>query len=176
MAELTIKANGLIDNHTARRLAPVIPTPESKDANDIVEYGVRQKVKKVGEGEYDFILEDEVYEVSRVNRQAWIAKDAEDVGVLNILEKVRRSGDMSLLNQTGSVIPEGLQDYTNVPSSIGEALQSIKTGSNSFESLKNIFGDVTFEQLANMSEDQIAAAVQEYVASKQPKVEEKGDK
>ena len=76
-----------------------------KDPDDIVEYGIKQVVKKVGDGEEDYVIEDKVVEVSRVNRQSYIAKDAPDVGVMNILAKVARSGDLSLLNQTGTVVP-----------------------------------------------------------------------
>lgn len=169
MAEsYVVKCNGIVMSETARILAPVVKDPGMKDPHDIVQYDVKQVVKKVGDGEDDYVLEDKVIEVSRVNRQAWIAKDAPEVGVMNILEKVRRSGDMSLFNQTGAAIPEGLQDYSNVPESIGEALKALQTGSNSFEGLKAIFGDTSFEELATMSADQIAAKLQQYVVSNQP--------
>lgn len=167
--DLTIKVNGLIDNHTSRRLFPVVEEPGMKDPDDIVEYARKQKVRKVGAGEDDYVIEEVVEEVSRVNRQAYIAKDADQVGVLNILEKVRRSGDVTLLNQTGATIPEGLQDYTNVPSNTQEALVALEKGGNSFEALKAIFGDTSFEALANMSADELAAAVQSYVEKSQPK-------
>lgn len=153
----------------ARRLCPVVPTPLSKDADDIVEYVRKDKVRKVGDGEDDFVVEEVVVESSRVNRQAYIAKDADQVGVLNILEKVRRSGDVTLLNQTGATISSELQDYTNVPSSVGEALNAVAAGANSFEGLKAIFGDVSFSELANMSTEEIQAALNAYVASQQPK-------
>lgn len=160
------KVNGIYDNHTARIIAPVVPDSGMKDPDDIVEYAWKKKVTKVGDGDEDFIVEEVVKEVSRVNRQAFIAKDASDVGVLNILEKVSRSGDFSLLNQTGAEIPEGVQDYTNVPSSVGEALKAIQSGSTSFEALKEIFGDISFETLASMSTEQLTEVFNNYVASK----------
>lgn len=167
-----VKIDGVIDNHSARRLFPVVPDPGMKDPDDIVEYAWKQKVSKVGEGEDDYLVEQVVQEVSRVNRQAFIAKDANDVGVLAVLEKVRRSGDVTLLNQTGAVIPDGVQDYTNVPTDIGEALKAVQKGGSSFEGLKAIFGDISFETLANMSAEEIHAKLGEYVAAKQ---EKKGD-
>lgn len=154
-----------VDVQLARRLCPFVTSKPSKDADDIVEFGVRQKVRKVGDGENDYVIEDEVYEVSRVNRQAWIAKDAPDVGVLNILEKVRRSGDYSLLNQTHSIIPDGLQDYTNAPGSVSEALEAVKAGVASYGQLKEIVGDLTFEAMANLSPEQLQEAIQNYVAA-----------
>lgn len=160
--------------HLSRQLYPVEVTKPGKDDGDIVTYVRKQKVKKVGDGEDDFILEEVVVEESRVNRQAYIAQDAPDVGVMNILEKVRRSGDLTLLNQTHAVIPEGIQDYTNVPENIGGALAALSKGSSAFEGLKAIFPDKTFEELSSMSADAIAAAVNEYVAANS-KVEEKGE-
>lgn len=163
------------DYHLDRQLYPVEYTKPGKDDNDIVEYAVKQKVRKVGDGDEDFVIEDVVEEVSRVNRQAFIAKDAPDVGVMNILEKVRRSGDVSLFNQTGAVIPEGVQDYSELPSNVGEALASLKSGSDSFAGLKAIFPNATFEELSNMSAEEISSAVAAYVAAQQKHVEEKGE-
>lgn len=168
---LIVKVNGIPSYETARRLAPVVPTLPGKDDDDIVEYAWKQKVRKVGDGEDDYIIEEVVEEVSRCNRQAFIAKDADNVGVLNILEKVRRSGDLTLLNQTHSQISGELQDYTNVPTSIGEALSAVQTGADSFAALRAIFGDISFDQLANMSSDEIASALNNYVASQQTHTE-----
>lgn len=178
MAEnYTVKSSsGYIYPETARIIAPVVKDPGMKDPHDIVEYAVKQVVKKVGDGEDDYVLEDKVVEVSRVNRQEWIAKDAPDVGVMNILEKVRRSGDMSLFNQTGASIPDGIQDYTNVPESVGEALKAVQAGSNSFEGLKAIFGDTSFDELATMTPEQIAAKLSAFVAANTKKQESEENK
>lgn len=166
-------ANKYVDPHVARRATDeFFITPKGIDDDDIVEYEVRQVVKKVGEGEEDFVLEDKCFEVSRVNRQAWIAKDAGDVGILNIIDKVQRSGDVTLFNQTHGVVPEGLQDYTGIPDNLGDAVNALKTGANSFEGLKAIFGDVSFDTLANMSADEMNQYLQNYVNSKTPTKEE----
>lgn len=152
--------------YTDRQLAPVVPTQPIPDQEDIVTYVRKNKVKKVGNTgntEEDYVVEEVVVEDSRVNRQAFIDKDASDVGVLNILEKVRRSGDATILNQTGSIIPEGLQDYTDVPHNVQGVLDAMQKGANSFEGLKAIFGDTSFDALANMSADDIAAKLNAYV-------------
>lgn len=167
-----IKVNGIVDNHTARRIFPVVKDPGMRDPDDIVSYAWKQKVKKVGEGPDDYIVYEEAEEVSRVNRKQYIQANASDVGVLNILEKVRRSGDVTLLNQTGASIPDEVQDYTNVPSNVGDALKAVQSGSNSFEGLKAIFGDTSFDALASMSSEEIAAKLQAYVASN---TEKKGE-
>lgn len=169
---LTLKIDGFVIPETARYVGKLETKVFDPDGGDIVEYERKQKVRKVGDGDEDFVIEEVVEEVSRINRQEYLKSQASEVGVLNILEKVARSGDVSLLNQTGSVIPEGLQDYTNVPANVGEALESLKKGSASFEGLKAIFGDTSFDKLASMSEEEITAALQQYVASKMPKKEE----
>lgn len=160
--------------HLARRLFPVEPDPVSPDAHDIVEYVRKQKVEKVGEGPDDYVVTEIVVESSRCNRQAFIEQFRDDVGVLNILEKVRRSGDITLLNQTGASIPEGIQDYTDVPSSVGEALNAVKSGATSFEGLKAIFGDISFSDLAGLSEEQVKQYLDKYVAAHTPKAANTG--
>lgn len=159
-------AEKYIENHVARRLFPVTPDPECANKGDIVTYERVQKVKKVGDGPDDYVVYEDVVETERVNRHDFIMQDASDVGVLNVLEKVRRSGDVTLLNQTGASIPVGLQDYTKVPGSIGEALKSVESGANSFAALKTIFGDISFEDLANMSNEQLETIVQSYIDSR----------
>lgn len=166
--DLTIVVNGIVDVHSERRIAPVIPTPLIPDQEDIVSYVRKNKVKKVGNTgntDEDYIVVEVVVEESRVNRQQFIEKDAGEVGVMNILEKVRRSGDATLFNQMGADIPEGLQDYTNAPHNVQEVLTALEKGSNSFEGLKEIFGDTSFEALAKMSADDLAKKLNEYVSS-----------
>lgn len=159
--------------HLARRLFPVDnPDPLDKDGSDIVEYHWKQKITKVGDGENDYIVEEVPVETSRVNRQAYINSFRDDVGIMNILAKVQRSGDVTLFNQTHSVIPEGIQDYTDAPSSIGEALKSIQSGANSFEGLKAIFGDLSFSDLAGLSPDEISNYVNKYIAANTSKPQE----
>lgn len=177
-----------INPQLARRLCPVVPDPVSKDGSDIVEYVRKDKVRKIGDGEDDFIVEEVVVEASRVNRQAYIMKDADQVGIMNILEKVRRSGDVTLLNQTrfvseasGEVDSLGrplgvVQNYEDLPDNLGDALRTLKTGSNSFAGLKEIFGDISFNDLVSMSADQVQAKLNDYVAAHQLKKEPEGGK
>ena len=57
---VVISIDGIVDNHTCRRLFPVVKDPGMKDPNDIVEYQWKQKVKKVGKGEDDYLVEEVV--------------------------------------------------------------------------------------------------------------------
>lgn len=170
-----IKIGGIVDNHSARRLAPVVPEPGMKDPEDIVFYEWRRKVTKVGEGEDDYLVEEVPVEVERINRQAFIMKDANQVGVLNILEKVRRSGDVTLFNQTHAEIPAGLQDYTTAPSNVQGVLDGMKKGAASFDALKTIFGDVSFEKLAQMNQAEIEIYLRNYIDKITPKTTEGGN-
>ena len=68
--DLTIVVNGLVDVHTERRMAPVIPTPLIPDQEDIVTYVRKNKVKKVGNTgneDEDYIVQEVVVEDSRLN-------------------------------------------------------------------------------------------------------------
>lgn len=57
---------------------------------------ILDKVKKVGEGDDDYVIE-QVVEVSYKPIQEVVDADAESVGVYNIIKQVLRTGDTSLL-------------------------------------------------------------------------------
>lgn len=63
---------------------------------EYVSIEIRDRVKKTGEGEHDFIVEKVVVE-TRTPIQEVIDADAQSVGVDNIIKQVLRSGDTSLL-------------------------------------------------------------------------------
>lgn len=162
MADLVYK-----NPQVARRWKPWVEPIHEKKSNDddVIYYERRQVIRKIGEGEEDFVIEEKPVVSLKVNRQAYISKDADDVGVLNILKKVRLSGDASLLDQTGARYTDALQDYTDIPGDVGEALKAIQKGATSFEGMKAILGDVTFEELANMSPEDLTKRFNDYISS-----------
>lgn len=82
----------------------VVKTDYHKDGDTyIISYDEVQKVKMTGEKDTDFIIEKEVVETGRINRQDYIDEQGQEVGIMNILEKVRRSKDETLFDQTGRV-------------------------------------------------------------------------
>lgn len=151
----------------ARQIGKVEEKKPSKDADDIVTYERRNKVVKIGNTgtDDDYIVEEVVVEVGRCNRQAYIAKDADQVGVMNILEKVRRSGDITLFNQTHQVYGDDVVDITNLPSDVEGLKASILQGQTAYEGLpKEIFGNMTYSEVAEMSQEQIVSKINEYIA------------
>jgi len=146
------------------------PTETNFDDKDIVEYGVVQKIKKLGEKDTDFIIEDVVVETNRFNRQEYINSFRNDVGILNIIEKVRLSGDATLLmqNQRACLGASGEKD------SLGRDLEPVVDVMDyqvdtidAFETVKkarqagtnglpdDLTKGLSFDGVANLSDDEI---------------------
>lgn len=136
----------------------------------IITYDVIQKVKITGEKDTDFILKEEVVEVDRVNRQEYYDSMANEVGILNIIEKVRLSGDATLLNQTGRVAilsdekdalgrsVEKIVDVTKYQVDQIDALEQYKKGAIAFDSLDpELKKKMSLEEVAKMSDSDIDA-------------------
>ena len=149
----------------------VVETDYHKDGDKyIITYAEIDKVKMTGEKDTDFVVLTEVKEVDRTDRQAYLDSQSNDVGILNIIEKVRLSGDITLLNQTGRVPlaavekdalghdVEPVVDITAYQVDKVEALESYKFGAAAFESLDpELKKKMTFEQVAKMSDAEIDA-------------------
>lgn len=90
------------------------------EVKDIVDYKLVQRSVKTGDGDYDFILIDEVIEVGRRNRRKELNKYAPDVGAPNVIAKLAKqginAGDGRFAAQTGYVdatkLPQDLEDLT----------------------------------------------------------------
>lgn len=130
----------------------------------IIEYKEVQAVKKTGEKDTDFILDSRVEVDSKVNRSEYINSFREDVGIMNILEKVRLTGDATLLNQTKrSPVPsvktgkgnlEDIVDISDIPNSFIEADQAIMKGHDLFKDLPaELKGKLSFEDFVVKSPD-----------------------
>lgn len=158
----------------------------------IITYDVVQKVKITGEKDTDFVIKEEVVEVDRTNRQDYYNSMADEVGILNIIEKVRLSGDATLLNQTGRVAilsdekdalgrnVEKIVDVSKYQVDQIEALEQYKKGAASFESLDpELKKKLSFKEIANMSDSDIDAFLKaRYDAAKiaaEKKAAEKGE-
>ena len=158
---------------------PVVETDYHKDEDKyIIDYSEIEKVKLTGEKDTDFIINKEVVESSRINRQDYIDSYRDDVGILNIIEKVRLSGDVTLLNQTGRVgfagtekdalgrPVEDVADFTNYQVDKIEALNAYKKGRESLSDLPtDLKANNSFESIAKMSDDEINKYIEKKVAS-----------
>lgn len=141
-------------------------TDYSKD-KDIVEYVEEKYIEKTGEADTDYIEKVRIVEGNRVNRAKYIASFADDVGIQNILKKIRMTGDESLLNQCkGQFL-----DTTGLPSSKEDAYAAVENGVKAFDDLPdelkrkmsmadfvNYFGQEQFDEFINGKVAAILAA------------------
>lgn len=172
----TIGCNPFQPNPTPH---PVSVTDYHKDEDKyIIDYSEIEKVKITGDKDTDFIINKEVVETSRINRQDYIDSYRDDVGILNIIEKVRLSGDITLLNQTGRTsLPgtdkdalgrpvEDVADFTNYQVDKIEALNAYKKGRETLADLPDdLKANNSFESIAKMSDDEINNYIEKKVAS-----------
>lgn len=140
----------------------------NEDSKYIIEYGQVERVVITGKKDTDFVIKKDVKELSRVNRADYINSYDGDVGIMNILQKVRLSGDMSLLNQTGRVplpsvekdveghLLEPVVDITNYQVDRIDALESYKAGRSQLKELpEDLVKGKSFEAVAKMSDKEI---------------------
>lgn len=146
-----------------------ILTDYHKDSDKfIIDYEEVDHLVSHGEKDTDFVVRTDVEECSRVDRQKYIDSYEVDVGILNILEKVRRSGDVSLLHQVSSPdIPshekdslgrpvQDIVDITKYQVEKMDALNSFKQGAKSFDEIPSeLKGKMSFKDFANMSDQDI---------------------
>lgn len=149
----------------------------------------KESVSTKEEIEKDFIVNKKVKEVDRVDRQKYLDSQAGDVGILNIIEKVRLSGDMSLLDQTHRVSMSGSEkdalghdvepivDVTQYQVDRVAALESYKTGAKAFNDLDpELKKKMSLEQVAKMSDAEIDAFLAARAESLTPKAKEGEEK
>lgn len=153
------------------------------DDKYIITYDIVKKVKMLGEKDTDFTILEEVKEIDRVDRQEYYDSMANEVGILNIIEKVRLSGDATLLNQTGRVSilsdetdalgrkVEKVVDVSKYQIDQIDALEQYKKGAIAFDSLDpELKKKMSLEEVAKMSDADIDAFL---VARKQKIAAEK---
>lgn len=163
----------------------VVVTDYNKDSDKyVIEYGEVERVKITGKKDTDFVIKKDVVEINRTLRQEILDSNADDVGILNILEKVRTSGDGTLLNQTHRVPMAGAEkdalghnvepvvDVTKYQVDQVAALESYKVGAAAFESLDpDLKKKLNFEQVANLSDQEIDAYIGALIEARKVKTE-----
>lgn len=135
-------------------LCEIKPTKE-----DIVTYDVRDVVIKTGDSKHDFVVEKEVYECERKNRDAFIQSFSQDVGIENIIKKIQISGDNSLKLQCKPLYG----DFRNLPENNQEFDEAMAKGKEAAKSLG-----------IEMSEEAIKAYIDKVIAGKKAKEAEGG--
>ena len=126
---------------------------------------------------FDFAWDDKtrefiVVEGSKEDRQAYIDSFKDDCGVYNVLKKYAITGDVSLLNRVQgfygdiSDLPVDELNPDKVAQKAGAAVASLA---------EKLGVDITSEQLASMSVEQINALIEKAVAARVAKTEVKAE-
>lgn len=152
---------GLIDK-------PVPTTTDYSKDKDIVEYEEQEYIEKTGESDTDYVVQTRVVEKSRINRQDYLDSFSDEVGIHNILKKVKLTGDETLLKQRAdapyfdatqfqtsrsdlvNAVNKGVQAFDNLPDDIKKKM--------SMEAFVNSFGQDEFNKLIQDKVDAIIAA------------------
>lgn len=114
------------------------PRPCPKGVKDFdkyyITYEVKKVLKKVGEGEDDYVLEDKIITHKDLIRSV-IDAQADEVGVYNIIERAIRTGDASLLKSAQVHVSDEILDITGAPADLAEGLHMSEASQKAYASL-----------------------------------------
>lgn len=127
---------------------------------------IKQVVKKTGEGEDDYILVDKVIETKRDIAKE-IHAQAGDAGIEAYIRQYEMIGEPIPDVQ----VDDNIQDFTNMPESLADAVLLGEKSRDLFASLpKELVGKMSYEDfIANFTQEKFDA----YIASLAPAPEEK---
>lgn len=153
-----------------KKTGEVIVTPFSKFRRETIGLDTGSMIIQNYEFSWDNDLRDFiVVEGTKEDRQAYIDSFKDDCGVYNVLKKYALTGDSSLLQRADSFYA----DISDLPVDQLNPAQVSEKAQDSIVKLNQLLGkELTADELAKMTNDQLAALVKEAVESK-TKVEEK---
>ena len=157
----------------SKKLNPMVPQlldtvvskacDESDDNNYIYSREFKDKYKKTGDGEDDFVIEQVVEVTEKIDRQQYIDSFKDDVGILNILKKVELTGDVTLLNQRTRAtvdVDENGREPVNDISNFGDQETARGVLMNVSQIIASLSPEMR-EAIVNMTPEQL----NEYIAS-----------
>lgn len=136
------------------------------------------KVEITGKGDTDFVIKKKLVETSKVDLDEYVNSFADDVGILNIYEKITATGDTSLLQQRnrvpGKVDENGYEEINDVSKIPGDYMDVKKA----VDSANNAPIDKELKQaLQNMSDAELNAYLKARYGKKETTTDTKeGDK
>lgn len=153
----------------ADELAPQLPPIEFD--KEIKKYKLVPVAVPLKEGSEECSIAYKVVEDVTLDIQEFIDSQSDDVGIQNILKKVAMTGDTSLYNQTGRKgLPvdetgkEVINDLTNFPTSINEAVELAKAANSEFAKIdKELTQNKSIGQFLDGLDP---ATIEAYLASK----------
>ena len=115
------------------------------DDKNITESYEKEVVKKIGDGEDDFIIEKVVAVYKTYNRDKFIQDQSDDVGILNILKKVALSGD-DLTQENPFAAKPGYFDMTQVPEDLAGVQDLVSKAKEVWDTLpEDLKGNLDYE-------------------------------
>lgn len=110
------------------------PKGVGKFEKHYIQHEIKKVVKKVGEGEDDFVLVDKIIE-HKDSIKGTIDSHASEVGVYQLIERALRTGDNSLLTGAGVKLTDEFVDLTKIPEDAAEVLHFAQASIAAYNSL-----------------------------------------
>ena len=139
----------------------VFPSKDYKE-DDFAIVKVGKKTNQLSDDPHDFDVVDVVEITDVVKREDYINQFADDVGILNILKKVAKTGDTSLLKQAE---PGFGVDLTNMPDNWVDAAALKEKAMASYNKLPEALRkDMSVEDFMALSMDAVGEKIDAYIA------------
>ena len=133
----------------------------TEDDYAIVKVG--KKVNQLSDDVHDFDVIDSVEITDVVKRADYINQFADDVGILNVLKKVVKTGDYELLKQAN---PGVGFDLTNMPDNWIDALGLKDKAMQSYNKLpEELRKGLSVEDFMSLSMDAVGKKIDDYIAT-----------
>ena len=132
-------------------------------------------VRKTGEGEEDFVIETKFVEQKR-DIEKFINAQAGEVGVYNLLDRIAKTGDESLLPKAFDDKSGAILDYTKFPEDLADAYDQGNKAAYAYSTLpEELKKGRSFDEFAaNVTDAEAIEFVKALIAANMPqKVEEK---
>lgn len=135
-----------------------------------VNYEVKTIVKKVGEGEDDYVLENKKI-IHKDLIKGVVDSHADEVGVYKLIERAMLTGDQSLLKGAQAHVSDSVLDITGAPSDLADGLHQRAAQEKAYAALPaSLTKGRTLEQFINtITQEEFDAFIKGLIP------EEKGD-
>lgn len=154
------------------KISPFIPREvKVKGQEHFDEYYITMRpkkvVKKTGEGEDDYVLVTKFVE-EKQNIKELINSQSSEVGIYNLLDRVAKTGDESLLPKPHDDKNGVLTDITGYPEDLMEAHRIANAGADAFMTLpEELKKGRSLEEFAkNISDEEAAAFIKAFIAKR----------
>lgn len=144
----------------SRTKRPKLSYPELK--GKWIDYEIKQVKHSTGPGEDDFTIEEKVIE-HETDIKEFVNSFKDEVGVRNILKKVAKTGDPTLLQQGEamyadlSAIPELPQDKLKAGAKVAEEFSKIDPALRGNQSVDGFIKNLSQEQLDKYIDEKVQA-------------------